>query len=247
MADVTADAGAFGERYHFLARRLHSLSGIIPVGVFLCVHLSVNASIMAGPGAFQYAVDQIHKLNNLGILKAVEVLFILIPIAFHAVVGVIIWLTSMPNLVQYQYAGNLRYTFQRWTGVIAFLFILVHLWHVHWIIPGGAEFDPHAVAESTIAAMNTWWTAPVYAIGVLCAVFHFANGIWSFLIVWGITIGPRSQTISACVCAIIGIVLGLFGFGALIRLKTMDASMMVPPATMESHTTSLGDDTVLHS
>jgi len=61
MADVTAETGAYGQGYHFLARRLHSLSGIIPVGVFLCVHLSVNASIVAGPKAFQFAVDQIHN------------------------------------------------------------------------------------------------------------------------------------------------------------------------------------------
>ena len=87
VADVTADAGTISDKYHFLVRRLHSLSGIVPVGVFLCIHLSINASIIAGPRAFQYAVDQIHKLNNLGILKAVELLFIFAPIAFHAVVG----------------------------------------------------------------------------------------------------------------------------------------------------------------
>ena len=30
-------------------------------------------------------------------------------------------------------------------------------------------------------------------IGVVCASFHFANGIWSFCIVWGITLGPKAQ------------------------------------------------------
>jgi succinate dehydrogenase / fumarate reductase cytochrome b subunit len=239
VAEVAADAGALSDRYHFLVRRLHSLSGIIPVGVFLCIHLSVNASIIAGPKAFQYAVDQIHKLDGLGILKPVELCFILIPIAFHAFVGVLIWLESRPNLASYQHVGNLRYTLQRWTGLVAIAFILIHLWHVHWAVPlpGGGLFDAHAAADSTIAALGAWWAGPVYAIGVLCAVFHFANGIWTFLIVWGITIGPRSQTMSGGVCAVIGILLGLLGFGALIKLKTMDVSTPAPPAAT-THTTA---------
>jgi succinate dehydrogenase / fumarate reductase cytochrome b subunit len=200
------------------------------------VHLSVNAAIVAGPDAFQFAVDQIHNLSKLGILKAVEVLFIFIPIAFHAIVGILIWLTSKPNVMAYQYCGNVRYTLQRWTGIIALVFILVHLWQVHWIIPGSVEFDPHSAALSTITALNTWWTSPVYVVGTLCAVFHLANGIWTFLIVWGLTISPKSQTRSAYVCIVFGAALGLFGLGSLTRIKTMDASMLAPAAAIESHT-----------
>jgi succinate dehydrogenase / fumarate reductase cytochrome b subunit len=188
----------------------------------------VNASIMAGAGAFQFAVDQIHNLDRLGILKAVEVVFILLPIAFHAALGVVIWLSGRPNLSAYQYGGNIRYFLQRMTGLVALVFILAHLWHVHWVIPGGAEFDAHAAAESAVAAMDRWWVAPVYALGVLSAVFHFANGIWTFLITWGVTISPTAQVRSGYVCAAIGIVLGLLGMGALVRLKTMDAAVMTP-------------------
>ncbi|UCG34175.1 MAG: hypothetical protein JSU68_05975 [Phycisphaerales bacterium] len=222
MAEMTAETVAFSERYHFLIRRLHSLTGIIPVGAFLCVHLSVNATILAGPDAFQYAVNQIHKLDNLGILKLVEILFILVPILFHAVIGVVIWLSGKPDLSAYRYSSHYRYVLQRWTGIIAMLFILLHLWHVHWVIPGGAEFDAHAAAGSTVRAMSAVWTGPVYAVGVLCAVYHLANGIWTFLITWGLTIGPRSQQLSGRVCVIIGIVLGLLGLGALVKLKTTD-------------------------
>jgi succinate dehydrogenase / fumarate reductase cytochrome b subunit len=236
VTDVAAKADALGERSHFALRRLHSLSGIVPVGAFLCVHLSVNASIMAGADAFQFAVDQIHKLNNLGILKPVEVLFIFAPIAFHAILGVIIWLSGRQNVLEYRYCGNLRYTLQRWTGIITLVFILVHLWHVHWIIPGGIEFDAHAAAASTVVAMQASWSAPVYAIGVLCAVFHLANGVWTFLITWGVTIGPRSQTASAWVCAGIGVALGLLGIAALITLETMDAPVSEPTALEQPHT-----------
>ena len=235
MADAVAGTAAFNERYHFLIRRLHSLSGIIPVGVFLCVHLSVNASILAGGSAFQFAVDQIHNLGKLGILKAVEVCFIFIPIAFHAILGIIIWLSGRSNLMAYRYSGNIRYTLQRWTGIIALVFVLIHLWHVHWIIPGGTEFDSHAAAESAIAAMAGAWVGPVYAIGMLCAVYHLANGIWTFLITWGITIGPQSQTISGRVCIVIGVVLGILGMSSLVKFKTMDTAAPSPPAATGGH------------
>lgn len=246
MADVTAEVSFFGERYHFLIRRLHSLSGIIPVGVFLCVHLSVNASIMAGPTAFQFAVDQIHKLNNVGVLKVVELVFIIIPIAFHAIVGVTIWLTGSPDILRYRYNASIRYALQRWTGIIAILFVLTHLWHVHWVIPGGAEFDPHAAAQTTVEAMSAWWAGPVYAIGVLCAVFHLANGIWTFLITWGITVGPRSQKGSGVVCLVIGLLLGVVGIGALVRLKTMDVPSLPSSAGTETHAAAPGHATDLH-
>ncbi|UCF34460.1 MAG: succinate dehydrogenase [Phycisphaerales bacterium] len=245
MAEAIADLGDRSDPYHFLVRRLHSLTGIVPVGVFLCIHLSINASILAGPNAFQFAVNQIHNLSRLGILQVVEVLFIILPILYHAVVGVLIYLSGKPNLVNYQYGGNVRYVLQRWTGIITIFFILTHLWHVHWIIPGGAEFNADDAAASVVQAMAAGWTAPIYAIGVLCAVFHFANGIWTFLISWGITVGPRSQMLSGRVCIIIGLILGLLGVAALIRIKTMDLATM-PQGADEAQAAHVAGGTEVH-
>ncbi len=207
----------------------------MPVGAFLCIHLSVNATIVAGPPAFQFAVDQIHNLDKLGILKVVEVLFIFAPIVFHAALGVVIWLSGKPNLAAYRYGGNYRYVAQRITGIVAAVFIVTHLWHIHWIIPGGPGFDPHAAPETAAAALRPLWTGPVYAIGVLCAVFHLANGIWTFLITWGITIRPSSQRVSGYVCGVIGVVLALFGLSSLYTFKNMDASTQVMPPITQTH------------
>ena len=54
-----------------------------------------------------------------------------------------------------------------------------------------------------------------YILGISATVFHFSNGIRSFLIHWGITIGPESQRISAVVCAGIGLILLYIGIDAL--------------------------------
>jgi succinate dehydrogenase / fumarate reductase cytochrome b subunit len=209
----------------FLLRRLHSLAGLVPVGAFLIMHLTTNASILAGGDMFQENVDRIHSLGPL--LIPVEIVFIFIPILFHAVLGVRIWLTSSPNTVKYRYGGNVRYALQRTTGIIAFVFIMAHLWHMHWMGKpfGGGFFDPHDASSTASAAMNrAWWWAPAYAIGIVASVFHLANGIWTSLITWGITIGPRSQRAAGYVCGAIGLFLGFVGLGALYGFKSFDAA-----------------------
>ena len=242
MADVTARTGAYGEGYHFLLRRLHSLSGIIPVGAFLCVHMMLNGAMIVGGQAYQNAINLVHSLNMVGILTPVEVLFIFLPLAFHAVLGIIIWLQSRPNAAAYPYGGNIRYTLQRWTAWVTVIFILVHLWHMHWLglaLPGGGQFDAHdAPGSAALALQQQWWWGPVYALGVICSVFHLANGIWTFLIVWGITIGPKSQRLSGYACAGIGIVLVLLGLGSLYALKTT-VPCPTSPAVTEGHAASV--------
>ena len=36
----------------------------------------------------------------------------------------------------------------------------------------------------------------LHALGLACAIFHLTNGLWTFLITWGITAGPRAQKVS---------------------------------------------------
>ena len=35
-----------------------------------------------------------------------------------------------------------------------------------------------------------------YIIGIISTVFHFANGLWSFFVSWGITVSPVHNIIS---------------------------------------------------
>ena len=145
-------------RHEFLIRRLHSLSGLIPVGAYLVVHLLVNASVVESPPTFQNNVYQIHSLGSL--LPLVEWTFIFIPILFHAIFGVIIVAGGLPNTGQYPYAANVRYTLQRVTGLFAFVFIMLHVFHMHgwfhadiWLDNvvrplGGGQFRPFNAAST---------------------------------------------------------------------------------------------------
>jgi succinate dehydrogenase / fumarate reductase cytochrome b subunit len=50
-----------------------------------------------------------------------------------------------------------------------------------------------------------------YVIGVMSAGFHLGNGLWTFLITWGITIGQRSQRISQIITTAVAILVSLVG------------------------------------
>jgi succinate dehydrogenase / fumarate reductase cytochrome b subunit len=216
---------SFLERHEFLIRRLHSLSGLIPVGAFMCVHLVVNSSVLNSAETFQDNVYKIHALDKA--LPLVEWLFIFLPIIFHAVIGIVIIRGGLPNTGRYAYGANWRYTLQRATGVIAFFFIFWHVFHMHgwfhgdWWMQrvvqplGGAQFKPYN-ASSTLATAMTGVVVPVlYAIGVLSCVFHLANGIWTMGITWGAWTTPKAQKTALAVCTVFGVALGGVGMSAL--------------------------------
>ena len=187
IADMPDIASVFG-RYEFAIRRLHSLTGLVPVGAFLFVHFVTNVSILDGAATFQSRVDQIHSLGPVTLL-AVEWSCIFLPILFHGLIGLIIVARGKRNLFNYPYVGNFRYTLQRWTGVIALAFILWHVFHTRgWFVSpwwlehvtrplGGGTFDArHAAATAATAIQSSALVATAYAVGVLASVYHLSNG-----------------------------------------------------------------------
>ena len=192
-----ASEPSFLVRHQFLIYRLFSLSGLIPVGAYLVVHLLTNASVVNGPMTFQEQVDRIHSLGVA--LPFVEWTFIFIPILFHALVGWLIIAGAVPNAGSYAYASNVRYTMQRATGIIAFLFILFHVVQLHHTLGAplrnfegfGGQFDAEHAASSASIALAPLWVKIVYTIGMLSVVYHFANGLWTQGITWGLWTSAR--------------------------------------------------------
>lgn len=222
---------ALFSKHEFLIRRLHSLAGLIPVGAYMCVHLATNASILNGPETFQNNVYTIHSLGNL--LPLVEWAFIFLPIIFHAVIGVWIIMGGSTNTAQYRYGSNWRYVMQRITGMIAFLFIFWHVFHLHgwfhspwWLANvaeplGGANFRAYNASSTLREAMTGFVVPTLYAIGVLSCVFHLANGIWTMGITWGAWTTPAAQDRALKVCSGLGVVLAIVGMSALWGAKNV--------------------------
>lgn len=245
-SEATGPAGqSFFERHHYLLRRLHSLSGIVPIGLFLCFHLLTNASVVwgridgresvyghAGVATFQHEVNFIHSLPALILL---EVFGLWLPIAFHAVLGVYYATTGKGNTGAYPYRDNWRYSLQRISGYVGLVFIFYHVATLRWgwtfVIPGGTKWDGEYAAstlaqvlrghltEITPAAMAV---AVFYMLGVSLLVFHFANGLWTSAITWGLTISESAQRRWGQVCLGVGAALMLLAWSALIGFITLD-------------------------
>src|SRR5580658_1039341 len=113
-----------GQGYTFVLRKLHSLLGIIPIGAFLIEHLLSNFEALKGPAAYG---AQVKFLNSLPLVRVLEWTFIFLPILYHGLYGVYIWLRGKSNIIYYPWAGNWMYVAQRYTGLIAFSYIGYHV------------------------------------------------------------------------------------------------------------------------
>jgi succinate dehydrogenase / fumarate reductase cytochrome b subunit len=189
---------------YFLVRRLHSLSGVVPVGGYLAFHLFANFTATRGPEAYDHLIETIEKTP---FLLPLEIGVIFVPILFHAVYGVFIAREADNNLGRSPYVRNWLFVLQRWTGLVAFAFIAVHVWQLRFVRP---------LNFSVVASLlqDTLWFA-AYVIGVFSCVFHLCNGLWSFCVRWGITVGPRSQRVSSYVWAAVGLLLFYVGMSSL--------------------------------
>jgi len=219
---VENNDGSFFGRHQFLLYRLFSLTGVVPIGGYVIIHLLTNSTVVDSPQMFQKNVNTIHSLGMF--LPLVEWTFIFLPLIYHALIGWAIISGSMPNLGRYHYASNFRYTLQRATGMIAFFFIIWHVWHMHSMAApiGGGNFDPHHAASSTAIALIPLWVKGLYLVGVLAAAYHLANGIWTFGLTWGLWTSPKAMRRASFVCLMLGLGVSGLGVTALVGFGTLD-------------------------
>jgi len=234
MAPVTtaeAPSISFFHQHEFAIRRLHSLLGIVPLGAYMVVHLTTNASLLNGTATFQRAVYLIHSAGKL--LPVIEWGFIFFPLLFHAIIGVWIVKTGRSNTSRYQFTNNKRYTWQRWTGLIAFVYLMFHVLHLHgwvhltpWVELGGklgfAQFRAYNAASTLAIAMDGYFWPAFYLIGVMACVYHLANGLWTAGITWGLWISKSAQERATKVCVAFGLVLAVIGGAAWYAALSLD-------------------------
>ena len=200
----------------FVLRKLHQLTGIMPLGFFLLEHFYTNSKALAGAADFNGAVKD---LQSIPYILFVEIGGIFIPLIYHAVYGMVITVEARPNNLHYPYARNWFYTIQRLTGVMLFFFITFHVLNFRFgLIPGlNTVSVAHHPEQSFDIVAGEFRRIPifvVYVIGITATVWHLANGIWLFLVDWGITIGERAQKITGYACLGFGIFLLAVGINA---------------------------------
>ena len=218
-----------GEGTSFLWRKLHSLLGIVPIGAFLVEHLLSNFEALKGPAAY---AAQVKFLNSLPLVRVLEWTFIFLPILYHAIYGVYIWLRGKSNVVYYPWAGNWMYVSQRWTGILAFLYIGQHVLRQRFLGTSLPEHPGAAFAKVQHELANPVMLA-VYGIAMIAVCWHFAYGIWLFAAKWGITPGKTARRRFGWVCLAVGVllaVMGLAGIWAFVGPKYQNAPEDVAPA-----------------
>lgn len=214
--EASPDArAALRDRRHFVLRRLHSLSGVAPVGLFLAVHLWTNARAVYGRDAFNHAVGEIQSTPA---LAYVELLAIALPLTFHALYGLVIAAQGSVNVGRYPHARNWMYVLQRVTGLVAFAFVALHVWQYRAQKALGAMAwqDFYGDLGHTLGAPAMF---AAYLLGVTASVFHFANGLWLFGNSWGVTVSPTSMRRSAVACGALGLCLWALGFNTLLHFS----------------------------
>ncbi len=103
----------------------------------------------------------------------------------------------------------------------------MHGWfHFEWWIAmaknwGGYQFRPYNAGSTAGLALQNQLVALLYALGVVAAVFHFVNGIWSAGVTWGVWTRPKAQARALTICMAAGAVLCVIGFGSIYGMREM--------------------------
>jgi succinate dehydrogenase / fumarate reductase cytochrome b subunit len=208
---TSAPAATAAASGHFLARRLHSLVGIVPLGAVLVFHFWFHAYSHAGPAVYDQKLAELYAWPLKTLLAWITVY---LPLIYHSIYGLFITREAGPNFLAYGYFRNWMYTLQRASGIGLLLFIPAHLVKARWphvFFPGESMSFAHEVEGFQHAL-----TVAVYVAGIVGAAFHLANGAFTFGITWGWWTGPAAQRrASFASIALFALLLGM-GFWAMI-------------------------------
>lgn len=194
-----------------LAGRLHSISGVVPIGVFLAFHLYSNAEARRGADAYNALA---RRIQGTPALLAVELLLVVAPLLFHGIYG-LFRIAEEPPAPGAASPRRALAIAQRTTGAVLFLFVFVHLWTARLVqIRDHANLDLFRLMQAVLASP---WLRAAYAAGVLAATFHLSAGLWTFAEGWGIATTPRARRIAAALAA------GAFGVLSALGLASLKA------------------------
>ena len=220
----------------FLLRKLHQLTGIVPLGLFFFVHMFTNSKAINGEESFEKAVKDIHEIPYLLLL---EVFGIFLPLLFHSVYGVIISAESRPNVFAYSYGRNWFYFFQRATGIFLFFFLFFHILNLRFGLIPGLNLTPvagnsHLAWDIVSREFAIPWVMAFYMLGIAATAWHLAYGFWLFAVDWGIVIGEKAQKYALYGC--VALALGLFAVGANAAIAFVRPCGLIPQALCEQAT-----------
>lgn len=197
----------------FYIRRIHSILGIFPIGIFLCFHLMLNSAAIFGVEAWSMIID---GMRSVPMIILGEIFIIALPILFHTIYGFyVVYLSDLP-LLRYQYLRNWMFVLQRVTAVITTIFVIYHVIFVRIITNSTMD-----VMKAMADVLQTPIGFVLELIGVWAAIYHFTNGLFTFCITWGIFHGEKIQNVVSVLTMLLCAALCLLALIIFIRIAMM--------------------------
>ena len=201
---------------HFYLKRLHSVSGIFPIAVFLVEHFFGNAFATVGPEAYNHYVE---FLLGMPYLWGLEIGLVFGPLLFHGIYGLFIAAEGdvlHPAQGLWTRYHNLAYLIQRITGIVLLVYISYHVWNTRvQAVFFGQHVDYTYMAQYFAPA----YEKAIYIVGILCACYHFAHGLFNFTYKWGITVSAKAQETMTYISLAVFLVMSAVGLQILFSFK----------------------------
>ena len=206
----------------FILRKLDQLTGIVPLGLYFFVHMYTNSAARNGAEDFNEHVVDIHHMPY---LIFIEIFGIFIPLLYHSIYGVLISGESKPNVLNYGYARNWFYLFQRITGIFLFIFLFVHIFSLRFgLIPGLESYGNTVAGQGDRAfaivagELQNLGMMIFYILGVVATAWHLAYGFFLFAVDWGIVIGEKAQRVTLYASIVLAVFLSAVGINAAVAV-----------------------------
>jgi succinate dehydrogenase/fumarate reductase cytochrome b subunit (b558 family) len=203
-----------------LARRLFSLSGVVPLGFFLLEHTWVNASALRGQTAYVANVEALARIPLLGI---VEVALVFIPLAYHAAYGLWMMREGIPSGAPPHGMRALSIA-NRCAATLALAFIVWHLFEYR--VPSlRGVLSPEGFYSLLVWRLSSVWhgfptRAMIYMVGIMATAFHFVVSGWSWAIASGLLSTRPQRVRAAWTAAVLGSVIVVTAASTVISLST---------------------------
>ena len=101
----------------FYLRRLHSLCGLVVLGMVLFEHIFTNSMAMLGPQGLNTALEMMELIPK-PIFLGLELGGIAIPLLFHGIYGIYIALQANNNPRRFGYLRNWNFTLSALDGLV---------------------------------------------------------------------------------------------------------------------------------
>lgn len=202
-----------------LGKKLHSLSGVVPLGIFLVLHIAVTSSIAGSRESYDRRIGVLHDGLLMGLL---EVVLVLAPLAYHAGYG--ITRVFGPRVERHAYENDLMFALQRASGVAVLVFVVAHLWELRvqtWTQGlAVSAYSSKLVMDLSWTSYGVPWIALGYLVGLAATVFHFVNGLSSSFTTWGVATAAGSKARARIAFRIVGALLFVTSAGVVVQLAT---------------------------